>query len=306
MRALLADIGERLRIEAVDLDPEHVEIGDLAQDLQKAFGLGVEVEVEQDIDIGSGSFADRFQMHAQVAQYLALDIELGLKRRAEAGPPAGGLAAIIGEDVGLECGEFLLAYLAADRLDTVEAFDRGLVPGGMIDPPGRAMRPVDANTVADLAAEELVAGHAQQLGLGIEHGVLDRTERLRDHAAGGRTRRRVEFGVGALMLVDVLPHHARREALDRGAHARRAEALVIFAPADCAVFGRELDEMVIPPAGVAGEQFGICYFGRIWHGFSSALPALFFGLLSDYAEARAADPSPGIATRPCRTRQDLT
>ncbi len=75
MRAVAADITERLGIVAIDLDPEHVEVGDFAQDFQIAFGLGVEIEIEQDIDIGPGAVANGFQMHAQVAQHLAVDIE---------------------------------------------------------------------------------------------------------------------------------------------------------------------------------------------------------------------------------------
>ena len=57
MRALAAYKAKRLRIEGIDLDPEHVHIFDCAQDLQIAFGLGVEVEVEQQIDIRSGAVA---------------------------------------------------------------------------------------------------------------------------------------------------------------------------------------------------------------------------------------------------------
>ena len=51
----------------------------VAQDLQIAFGLGVEVEVEQDVDIGPGAVADGFEMHAQIAQYLAIDVDLRLR-----------------------------------------------------------------------------------------------------------------------------------------------------------------------------------------------------------------------------------
>ena len=54
MLAFGTDIAQRLRAEAVEFDPEQVEVGDLAQDLQVAFGLRVEVQVEQDVDIGTG------------------------------------------------------------------------------------------------------------------------------------------------------------------------------------------------------------------------------------------------------------
>src|ERR1700686_5366830 len=101
MRTLTPDIAECFRIKAVDLDPEHVEVGNGAQDLQVTFGLGVEVEVEQNIDVRPGAVADGFEMGAQIAQYLAVDVDLRRKGRAETGPPAGGLAVIVGEDVGL-------------------------------------------------------------------------------------------------------------------------------------------------------------------------------------------------------------
>jgi hypothetical protein len=47
MRTLAANVAKRLRVETVDLDPEHVHVFYRAQDLQIAFGFGVEVQVEQ-------------------------------------------------------------------------------------------------------------------------------------------------------------------------------------------------------------------------------------------------------------------
>ena len=117
------------------------------------------------------------------------------------------------------------------------------------------MRPVDPDTIADFAAEQFVAGHAERLGLDIEQRVLDRAERQRDHAAGGRACRGKQLRIDPLMLEGVLADHPRREPLDRRGHAGRAKALVIFAPADDAVFGHDLDEVIIAPAGVAGERF---------------------------------------------------
>src|SRR5262249_40589914 len=63
MRALSSDIAERLGIETVNLDPEHVEIFDRSQDLEIAFSLGIEVEVEQYVDIWSSALADHLQMY---------------------------------------------------------------------------------------------------------------------------------------------------------------------------------------------------------------------------------------------------
>ena len=129
------------------------------------------------------------------------------------------------------------------------------------------MRPVDPDAVAHLAAEQLVAGHAERLGLGVEQRVLDGAERLRDDAAGRGPRRRSKLGVDALVLDRVWPTTRARQALDHGADARRAEALVELAPADDAVVGRELDEVVVAPAGVAGERLDASYVGCLFHDF---------------------------------------
>ena len=78
--------------------------------------------------------------------------------------------------------------------------------------------------------------------------------RLGDDAAGSRPRGAVELGIDALVLADRLADDARRQPLDDGADARRAEALVELAPADDAVVGGELDEMVVAPARIAGQR----------------------------------------------------
>ena len=129
------------------------------------------------------------------------------------------------------------------------------------------MRPVDPDAVAHLAAEQFVAGHAERLGLDVEQRVLDGAERQRHHAAGGRPRCGKQFGVDPLMLKGVLADHARRQPLDRRGNAGRAKALVVLAPADDAVLGHDLDEVVIPPAGVAGERFDASDLGGFFHGF---------------------------------------
>ena len=262
MRALAANVAQGLGTVAVDLDPEHVEAGDLAQDLEITLGLGVEVEVEQHVDVGSGAIAQRFQVHAQVAQHGAIHVELGIERRTESRPPALGVLGplLVHEDVGLHGREALLAHLGAHRFHAIEVGDGGLVPARMIDAPRRAVRPVHANPITHLATEQLVAGHAQPLGLGVDQCVLDGTHSLRHHAAGTGARGAVELGIDALMLADRLPHHARRQVRNHGADARRAEALVELAPADDAAIGRELDEMIVAPARVAGERLDARHF----------------------------------------------
>src|SRR6266404_595944 len=126
------------------------------------------------------------------------------------------------------------------------------------------------------------------LGLGVEQGVFDRAQCLRDHAAGRGPRRREQLRIDPLVLKRVLPDHAHRKALDRRADAGRAETLVEFAPADDTVVRRELDEMVVSPAGIAGKKFDAFYFGALCHDVS------FCSFLS-----RAA--SPAVATEYCCT-----
>jgi hypothetical protein len=121
------------------------------------------------------------------------------------------------------------------------------------------MRPVDPNPVADLAAEQFIAGHAEQLALGVEQGVFDGAERLRHDAAGGGAGRCEQLRINPFVRKGVPADHARRQPLDRRTDAGRAETLVEFAPADHAFFGGELDEMVVSPAGVAGEEFNASY-----------------------------------------------
>src|SRR5215469_4891067 len=58
----------------------------------------------------------------------------------------------------------------------------------------------------------------------------------------------------ALVRGDVLADHALGELLDRRRDAGRAKALVVFAPADDAFVGRELDEAVVAPARIAMQR----------------------------------------------------
>src|SRR5713226_8809272 len=107
MRTLTPDIAECFGIEAVDFDPEHVEVGNGAQDLEITFGLCVEVEVEQDVNVRPGAIADYLEMGAQVAQYLAVHVDLRHEGHAETGPPAPRLTRVVSENVGLQRGKFL-------------------------------------------------------------------------------------------------------------------------------------------------------------------------------------------------------
>src|SRR4029079_8418235 len=163
-------------------------------------------------------------------------------------------AGLVEEDVGLERGEALLAHLAPHGLDAVEIDDGGLVPGGMIDAPRSAMRPVDPEPVAHLAAEQLVAGYAEGLGLGVEQGVLDGAQRLADDAARAGPGGAEEVGVDALVLAHRLADDPRRQPMDDRLDAGRPEPLRELAPADDAAVGAELDEVVVAPAPIAAER----------------------------------------------------
>src|SRR5215831_2165580 len=257
--ALAANEAQRLWIEGVDLDPKHIEIGDGAQNLEIAFGLGVEVEIEQQVDVRSRTLADRFQMHAQVAQHVSVDVELRQKRHAKTGPPALGVFAArrVEKDVGLERGELLLPHLAADGLDALQVGDGGLKEARVIDAPGGAVGPVDADAITYLAAEQLIAGHVERLGLGVEERVLDGTDGLGHHAAGARSGGAVKLRVDALVLAGPLPDHNGGQALDHGAHPRRAKPLIELAPAHDACLGGELDEVIVAPACIAGERLDV-------------------------------------------------
>jgi hypothetical protein len=69
------------------------------------------------------------------------------------------------------------------------------------------------------------------------------------------------------VLQRVLADDSRRQPLDCSRDAGRTEAFVEFAPPDDPVLGCDLDEVVIPPAGIAGERFDASDAGRLAHGF---------------------------------------
>ncbi len=195
-------------------------------------------------------------MHDQIAQHASFDVETRFERHAKTGSPAACIfpVRIVSKDVGLERGKSFIADFPADCLDAVKIGDCQLVVGRMVDPPGGAMRPVHADAVADLTAEQLMDRHAEPSGLGIEQRIFDRTHGERDDAAGGRARGAVEFGVDALVRAGFLPDDPGGKPLYDGAHAGCAEPLVEFAPADDAGVSGQLDEVVIAPAGVAGQR----------------------------------------------------
>src|SRR6202048_2880739 len=131
----------------------------------------------------------------------------------------------------------------------------GLVQGRMINPPSRAVRPINPDTVAKLAAEERVARHAERLGLGVQQRVLDGAEPLGDTASGSRTGEAIQLGIDPLVVEHRLSGTPPGEPLDDGADPGRAETLVKLTPADDALVGCQFEEVIIPPAGIAAKNF---------------------------------------------------
>ena len=124
------------------------------------------------------------------------------------------------------------------------------------------MRPVERDAIAQLAAEQRVARHAERLRLGVEQRVLDRADRLRDDAARGGPCRRVKLGVDALVIADGLPDDLAGEPRDHGADAGRAEVLGNSLQPTMPSDGGQLDEMVVAPAGIAGERLDAVTFTK--------------------------------------------
>ena len=167
-----------------------------------------------------------------------------------------GLPSVVDEDVGLQRRE---ASFRAPRAPIALTPSRSVMAGlyqlGMVDAPGRAVRPVDPDAVAHLAAEQLVAGHAQRLGLGVEQRVLDGAERLRHHAAGGRPRRgntapRRSARAATTFWPTTRAASRSIAAPTPGAPKPSSNSLQPTMPSSV----DDLDEVVVAPAGVAGER----------------------------------------------------
>ena len=119
------------------------------------------------------------------------------------------------------------------------------------------MGPVDANAVAHLAAEQLIARHAQPFRLRVEQRVLDRTEAFCDNAACRRPGHAIHQRIEPLVVVRRLADEFRSHALDHLRDAGGPEAFVEFAPSDDAAFGRDLDEVIVAPARIAVPRLNL-------------------------------------------------
>ena len=143
------------------------------------------------------------------------------------------------EYVGLETCVALLPNITRDLANAVDVEDRG-VKCSVRAPVRDAVRPVDPDLVADLAAEQRIAGHTQRLRLCIEQRVLDRTERLPHHATGARPGDVAKVLTDMLVMHCALADEAVLDLVDRRLDARRAEILIELAPANNPVFSGDL------------------------------------------------------------------
>src|SRR5215211_656817 len=139
----------------------------------------------------------------------------------------------------------------------------GGVERGMVDAPARTVRPVDGNDIPLLPAKQIVDGHAQGLGFGVQQRVLDGTERLSAQSVRSWSRGGRKGGVETLMVVYCLADKSVSIALDDGREPGGPEGLVEFAPADDPVVGDELEKVIVTPSGIAGQRFDPLDFHRL-------------------------------------------
>ena len=255
MRAFPTDGRKPLRRRRVDLDPEEVQIGERPHDLPVTRDLRVEIQVEQDVHVRPGPFAQRPQMPPEIRDDLAVDVLARFERSAEARRPASRRACRVVEDVGLQRRETAFTDLRSKGRDPLDVGDRVPVVLRQPDPPGSAVRPVHRHPVSHPAAEQVAAGDAERLRPGVEHRVLDRSDAHRHDPGHRLSCPDQEPLVDPLDIPNPGADDALRELLDDRGDADRAPVLVVLAPADDAVVGRQPDEVVVPPTGVAVPGF---------------------------------------------------
>src|SRR5919112_4439454 len=132
----------------------------------------------------------------------------------------------------------------------------------MVDAPARAMRPIDGNEIPLLPAKQVVDGHAQGLGFGVQQRIFDGTERLSAQSVRRGSRGGRKGGVETLMVVYLLADQSVSIPLYDGREPGRPENLVEFAPADDALIGDELEKVIVTPSGIAGQRFDPLDFHR--------------------------------------------
>ena len=177
------------------------------------------------------------------------------------------------ENLNLTANTYDIVYAAntihhvQDRAALFQQLRRALKPGGMFfsyDPlaynpliniyrrMATAVRTTDEAplTVAQWPAEQLVHWHTQGPGLQVEQGVLDRPDRLLHHPTRRRAPQCLEQRHVRLERAGILADQSRRQRIDGRRHAHATKRLVVFAPANQPVVGRDLQKVKRPPATV--------------------------------------------------------
>ena len=126
-----------------------------------AFGLEVEIEIEEEFDVLAGAIAEACKLIVERLLDADRRVELGSAGRAtEAGHVEFRTPTVEQKDVGLERREAALAHVLAELADVVERADRREAHFlGVVQAVGAAVRPVQAEPIADGPAEHFAYGH---------------------------------------------------------------------------------------------------------------------------------------------------
>jgi hypothetical protein len=179
-----------------------------------AFGLEVEIEIEEEFDVLAGAIAEACKLIVERLLDADRRVELGSAGRAtEAGHVEFRTPTVEQKDVGLERREAALAHVLAELADVVERADRREAHFlGVVQAVGAAVRPVQAEPIADGPAEHFAYGHAEGFCLHVNERILDGRDRLLDKAAWRLTRARIEVRGDELDRARVLAKSISRQA----------------------------------------------------------------------------------------------
>jgi hypothetical protein len=115
---------------------------------------------------------------------------------------------------------------------------------------GAAVRPVQAEPIADGPAEHFGYGHAEGFCLHVNERILDGRDRLLDKAARRLTRARIEVRGDELDRARVLADQHLGELHDDDGQPLGAVALIVLRPADESRVRLDFQEREDAPAGV--------------------------------------------------------
>src|SRR6185437_10312273 len=273
-RGRAADRGEAGRVVQVDLDPAHVERLDRLGDALVAFDVLAEIQIDMQPHLRAGAVAKRRELVRDGEDQFVVDVLVEHRRvRLKARRRHAWLAAVEQQGIGLERLEAVLHRFMAERAHIMQAADRGraeffLEQRRVGNAEAAAMRPVKRDALAERPAEQRADRHAQGLGLDVETGIFDGSDRLIIEPARGELRQRAQRRADLADGARVLTHQHRREAADDVAGAPDAEPFVELGPADNAFVGRYFQVGQRAPAAVGVEILDL-------GNFHAATPAAY-------------------------------